>query len=140
MPSFAETSHSKDNVSLTHYDNVKVSSTSPGTFMPPLRAFETVSAGQTPTNEGRASKIVSPPIEPVQQQSWSSESTQAPKPTPSPPKTAFMIFSCNRTNGSPNGKVCSTQTSLILWNKDVHCLNFSIFVLISSQNRIFPIY
>eukprot|EP00979_Chaetoceros_neogracilis_P010606 scaffold2521_cov349-Chaetoceros_neogracile.AAC.1 len=86
-------------------NNAKLSSTSPGTLMPPLRDFEPLSAGPLPSNEGRVCyEIVSPPMEQAQQQSWSSVITQASKPTRSPPRTAFMMFSHSRSNGSSTFK------------------------------------
>jgi len=126
-----EINSSKDNALAMDCNNAKLSSTSPGTLMPPLRDFETLSAGPLPSNEGRVCyKIDSPPMEQAQQQSWSSEITQASKPTRSSPRTAFMMFTRNRSNGSSNFKVCSEYTYLIsIW----YCLavyNFATFLTI----------
>eukprot|EP00979_Chaetoceros_neogracilis_P011291 scaffold2736_cov264-Chaetoceros_neogracile.AAC.1 len=96
---------SKDNALATDCGNAKPSSTTPGTLMPPLIDLEPLSVGELPSNEGRVCyKIDSPPMEQAQQQSWSSEITQASKPTRSSPRTAFMMFTRNRSNGSSNFK------------------------------------
>ena len=102
--------HSSITVGIPQYDHSKASSSPTGFAMPPLPTPSLPPTQHTPSNEGRDGKIVSPQNN---QDSWNiGNSVQVPRPTPSPPKTAFMIFSFNKTR-TTNDKVCNRYLRLV---------------------------
>jgi hypothetical protein len=124
--------HSGINVGITQYDHSKSSSSPTGFAMPPLPTTSLPPTQHTPSNEGRDGKIVSPQMDSVQnnQDSWNiGNSVQVPRPTPSPPKTAFMIFSFNKTS-TTNDKVRNKCIRLVASYCTFMLLQYLVFFLI----------
>jgi len=112
--------HSSINVGITQYDHSKASSSPSGFAMPPLpTTWLPPTQQQTPSNEGRDGKIISPQMDSVQdnQESWSIGNSVRVPPTLQTP-----------SNEGRDGKIVSPQIDSVQNNQESWSIGNSVQV------------